>query len=67
MANKKELEMISEMILNDEQFRKAFSADPIKAAQSISVNLTKEDLANIKISIESMPTRQSKAYFGAVK
>ena len=65
MATIAELKKLAGKAIEDEEFRAAFDADPGKAAASIGITLTPEQLAEIKKNREAarlVETRESKGY-----
>ena len=63
MATKEEMKKIAIRAIEDDSFREALRADPAKAAQSMGIEFTPEQLAEIKelrAKAEAAGLRESK-------
>lgn len=65
MATEAEMKKIAVKMIEDDDFRAAFEADPEKAATSLGITFTEEQLAEIKekkAQAEAAGARESKAW-----
>jgi hypothetical protein len=69
MATKEELKKIAIKCIEDDVFRASFEKDPVKAADTMGIMLTEDQVKNLKekaAKVEAVGQRESKSLFSSV-